>query len=312
MRGRRLRGASSLLATVAALAVTACSGQAASRSVDASSQGLRIASYDFSESVLLAQLYAVALRANGFRTRVVAELGSREVVDPALMQGAVDIVPEYIGSALTFVTGGSSRSTTPAQVAYSRLRAAFAARGVVTLDYAQAQDGNGFVVKREAATRHGWSRMSDLVSAAPSLVFGGPPECVERQLCLRGLRTTYGLRFREFRIFNDQSVTAQALLTGEIDVGLLNTTNAALTDDRLLLLDDDRHLQPADNVVPVVNRAALRRAGPRLGAVLDAVSAHLDTSDLVAMNHAVDVSRRDPRAVATGWLREQGLLTGLN
>lgn len=298
-----------LLAAAAALVAAACGAQASSGRTDGASHDIRVASYDFAESLLLAQMYAAALQANGFRVRVVPELGSREVVDPAVIQNAVDVVPEYLGSALTFLTGDAVGSTTAVGSVYARLKTAFADRGVATLDYAQAQDGNGFVVMRQAAARHGWTSLSDLAGAAPSLVFGGPPECVERYLCLRGLRTTYGLRFREFRPFTSQSVTAQALLTGEINVGLLDTTNGALADGRLLLLRDDRHLQPAENVVPVVNLAAVRRAGPRLAALLDAVSARLRTQDLVAMNHAVDVAGRDPRAVATDWLRAAGLLT---
>lgn len=308
MRDRRPVSWFSLLAAVVVLAATACGPRAPTGRTDGASGDIRIASYDFMESVLLAQMYAGALRANGFRVRVVPQLGSREVVDPAVVQGAVDVVPEYIGSALNFLSGEVSGSTTAASV-YARLKAAFAARGVVTLGYARAQDGNGFVVERQAAARHGWTRLSDLTRAAPSLVFGGPPECVERFLCLRGLRTTYGLHFREFRPFTEQSVTAQALLTGEIDIGLLDTTNPALADSRLLLLRDDRHLQPPENVVPVVNLAALRRAGPRLAEVLDAVSAQLNTPDLVAMNHAVDVGGRDPLAIATAWLKTKGLLS---
>jgi osmoprotectant transport system substrate-binding protein len=310
MRHRSPVRAISLVAIVVVLAVAACGGSTRPSSAQHASSGdVRIASYDFSESVLLAQMYAIALRTNGIRAQVVSNLGSREVVDPALIQGAVDVVPEYVGSALNFLTGASA-STTDVKSSYAKLTKAFADRGVVTLNYASAQDGNGFAVTRKAATAHGWVRMSDLSESASSLVFGGPPECVERHLCMNGLRTTYGLRFRDFRAFGDQTVTAQALLTGEIDVGLLNTTSGSLADHRLQLLDDDRRLQPAENVVPVVNNAAATRVGPAMIGVLDAVSKRLDTRDLVAMNHAVDVDGRDPQVVATAWLRGVGLLTG--
>ena len=311
MRHRSPVRAISLVAIAVVLAVAACGGSTRPSSAEHDPVGgVRIASYDFSESLLLAQVYAIALRANGIQARVVPNLGSREVVDPALIQGAVDVVPEYVGSALDFLTAGTDASTTDVESSYAKLTKVFAARGVVTLDYASAQDGNGFVVTKKAASAHGWTRLSDLSTNAPSMVFGGPPECVERQLCMNGLRKTYGLHFRDFRAFDDQTVTAQALLTGEIDIGLINTTSGALADHRLQLLDDDRRLQPAENVVPVVNNSAATRAGPAMLGVLDAVSKHLGTRDLVAMNHAVDVDGRNAQTVATTWLHAVGLLTG--
>ena len=310
------RCTTSVVVIVIALVATACSNSVnpttSAQRTAAAGGTIRVASYDFSESLLLAQMYAIALRDNGFDARLVPELGSRELVDPALIQGRVDLVPEYVGTALNFLTSATSSSANDVQASYAQLRKEFDDQGVVTLHYAAAQDRNGFAVSRTAAARNHWTRISDLAPDAGKLVFGGPAECAERDLCLVGLRATYGLRFREFRPFTEQSVTAQALVTGEIDVGLLDTTNGALKDRRLLLLRDDRGLQPAENVVPVVNGDTFRRLGPRLADVVNAVSAHLDTADLVKMNRAVDVDGRDPRAVATEWLRDNGLLTGHN
>jgi osmoprotectant transport system substrate-binding protein len=300
------------LASVATM-LFACGGSASNsaQSTPAGPNGeIRIASYDFTESVLLAEIYAIALRDDGARVRVVADLGSREVVDPALMQGEVDVVPEYTGTALSFLTGVATPSAISARDTSKRLRRAFAARRVVTLNYSPAEDQNGYVVATRAAVRHHWNRISDLRPDAASLVFGGPPECVERPLCLVGLRNVYGLHFRSFRSFGDQSVTAQALLSGEIDVGLLDTTNGALANPGLRLLRDDRRLQPVENVVPAVNSAAFARDAPRLTRVLNGVSARLHTSDLAEMNRAVDVGGRSPHAVAEEWLRQARLLTG--
>jgi osmoprotectant transport system substrate-binding protein len=178
---------------------------------------------------------------------------------------------------------------------------------VTVLAHAPAQDNNGFVMSRASAGRHHVRRLSDLRHLAPTLVLGGPPECAERSLCLLGLRDVYGLRFREFAPLPSGAVVADALRTGEIDVGMLDTTSGELADRTLVLLSDDRRLQPAENVVPVVNRSVVERLGPRFVRALDDVSARLSTAELVAMNRSVDVEGRPVHTVAVEWLRRNGL-----
>jgi osmoprotectant transport system substrate-binding protein len=280
------------------------------RSAPASSEpgAVRVGSFNFEESQLLGEIYATELEARGFTVRRLLGLGSREVVEPALEQHLVDLVPEYLGTSLDFVAGGSRRATADTAENYAELRRRFAELGVTVLRYAPAKDSNGFVVSRETADRHGLRRVSDLAPVASGFVLGGPAECAERPLCMIGLRDVYGLHFQRFTPLTGESVIADALHTGEIDVGVLDTTSGVLAGGELMLLDDDRSLQPAENVVPVANSTVVRRLGPRFVDAINAVSAHLDTAALVALNRADENGDRSKHAIALDWLRRTGLL----
>jgi len=174
---------------------------------------------------------------------------------------------------------------------------------------AAAQDANAIVVTTTIAARYGLRSISDLAIASPHLIFGGPPECPERSYCLRGLTQTYRVRFKEFvPLDTGGPLTLQALSAGEIDAGLLFTTDPAIVAKHLVILTDDRGLQPAENIVPMVRRDAVAKYGPGLIAALDAVSARLSTKSLRALDSRVELDGRDPRAVAREWLRAQGLI----
>jgi osmoprotectant transport system substrate-binding protein len=262
-----------------------------------------VASFDFPESELLAELYGQALRGRGYPVELVARLGTREVVEPALEQGKVDLVPEYLGTALTFVDEGGLAPSGDPRTTHARLRQALATRGISVAAFAPAEDRNGFVVTGDLARRRHLQRISDLAPLAGRLAFGGPPECRDRPLCLQGLRDRYGLEFARFEAMPSRQVTAEALETHEIDVGMIETTDASLYKRDLVQLQDDRGLQPAENVVPVVRRQVVDRYGPALMRVLDAVSAQLTTPGLSGLNRQVEVGDQPASAVAAGWLR---------
>jgi osmoprotectant transport system substrate-binding protein len=265
--------------------------------------GIRIAAYDFSENQVLAAVYAQGLRREGLAVSVQPGVATREVVEPALEQGVVDLVIDYLGTALDFVSPGRHQNlSTPEQVR-AALRAAFAGRGVAVLDAAAAEDQNGFAVSTAFAAAHRLSRLTDLAALAPHLTFGGPPECRQRPLCLPGLREVYGLRFGAVRNMSSRAATVEALVAGQVQVGLLETTDARLEREPVRLLVDDRSLQPHENVVPLVRAAVLdHTGGPRLRAVLDSISARLTTADVVRLNRAVEIDGQTPaQAAAHFW-----------
>ncbi len=175
-------------------------------------------------------------------------------------------------------------------------------RGVTVFAAARAEDQNGFVVTAAFKDQHHVSQLSDLAPIAAGLTFGGPPECPQRPLCLLGLRNVYGIRFGHVQAMSSRPATVAALLAGDIDVGLLETTDARLADPQVALLTDDRGLQPHENVVPLVRAAVAARWGVQLRTALDAVSARLTTDDLRGLNEAVEIERLTPAEAADRWL----------
>ena len=311
-QGARRAAVPPLLALVTAvlLAAAGCDrGQPPPPPGDPGRPTIRLASFDFPESELLGQVYGQALAQHGFPVEQVVQLGAREVVAPALEQGKVDMVPEYLGSALNFLNDRDRVATADPGQTHARLEQAFAPRGVSVLAFAPAVDRNGFVVSGDLARRHNLERISDLAPLARRLVLGAPPECAQRVLCLKGLQEVYELRFSRFEPMPSRAVTAAALGTGEIDVGMIDTTDPSLLRPGadLVQLADDRRLQPADNVVPVLRRELLDAYGPRLVSLVNAVSAQLTTVELTKLNLQV-ADGRPAADAAAGWLRAHTII----
>jgi len=284
------------------------SAPAPARHTDAT---ITVGSFNFPESVLLAHIYAGALAAKGFPVRVLPDLGTRELVDPALMNGLIQLVPEYTGSALDFLSLGQQAATSDAAATYRSLTLSAERRGLVAAQPAPAQDANAIVVTTATAARYHLRSIADLAQAAPNLVFGGPPECQERADCLPGLKRIYGLRFKTF-VPTDTGgpLTLQALDAGQIGAALLFTTDPGIPDRHLVVLKDNRALQPAENITPLIRRSTVERYGPRLLATLNAVSARLTTTTLLRLNERVQLAGLKPQTVASGWLRAQALIPG--
>lgn len=267
-----------------------------------------VAAFGFTESHILAELYAQAMEAKGIPVRRAFDLASREVVEPALEQGVVDFVPEYSGTALEFLNRAAGQATSDPAQTYALLRSAFEARGLITLDRAPAQNHNAFAVHESTAQHFSLTKVSDLRPYAYDMVFGGPPECPERHFCLAGLVAVYGLAFKEVRALDAGGpLTIGALEGDEIDVGLMFTTSPAIVPSRLVLLADDRGLQPAENVVPVVRASVLERHGDLLRDAVNAVSGLLTTEELVGLNRQVDLDGQTPHDAAGAWLALRGL-----
>ena len=267
--------------------------------------GVVVASFDFAESRLLAEIYSEALESAGVAVRREFELGPRELVLPALRQGFVDVVPEYAGSALDAVAPRSRADRSDARAVLAALAAAVEPWGLEVLSPAEASNDNVLAVTTRFATETGIRTTSDLARLAPTLTIGGPPECPQRPRCLLGLAGVYGLRFDDFVPLPGQELVRQALRDGVIDVGVLFTTDAVLAGDEFVVLEDDRRLQPAENVVPVARRDVL---DPRVTAALDAVSGRLTTSNLRFLNWRVANAGTSIATEAHAWLVRQGLV----
>ena len=297
-----------LLGALGLVAGLACSSSAPPEESRAAPETITVGAYDFAESLVLAHVYSEALRAEGYDTSVLSEVASREVMGPAMEQAQIDLVPEYQGSLLAFLTLGDARPSAAPALTHRRLAAECAERDLVALDFAPGENKNELVVREDTARRLKLERISDLAAYADAMVLGGPPECPGRPLCLKGLRETYGLEFRSFLPLDVGGPrTHSALEGGEIDVGVLFTTDPALDSPRLRILEDDRNLQPSENITPVLRREALDVHGAELAEVVDAVSERLTTSELRRLNEALDAEEGSARDVATEWLDAQGL-----
>jgi len=266
---------------------------------------IRVASFDFDESALLAELYAQVIEASGTSVDRMGPVGPREVVAPALELGRIDFVPEYLGTLLRYTGAPDTESET--ESAREELLDRLAPRGLTALGASPAEDKNVIVVTVETAERLQLRTISDLGDEAGALRFGGPPECVERPLCLAGLESVYGLRFGEFVAQPSLDFTSESLRRGEIDVGLLFSTAIQLDDSNLVELDDDRALQPAENIVPIVRTDALARWHADVPTAVNRMSSVLTTNDLRALNREV-AEGMAVTDVARGWLSAQGLL----
>jgi osmoprotectant transport system substrate-binding protein len=264
-----------------------------------------VGSANFSESALVAEIYAQALEAEGFTIDRKLNTGTREIYKPALESGELDLVPEYIGTMLQFLGG---TPTADSATTHSDLAEAWAPAGIAVLDYASAQDKNGFVVTAETASEFGFESVSDLAAENGNLILGGPPECPEREFCLQGLEDVYGLSFAEFKPLDvGGPLTVAALEGDEVQVGLLFTSDGVIKAKDFVLLADDKGLQPAENLVPAIRQDVLDSHSGSLASALNAVSAKLTTPELIVLNARVGFDGEDPDKVAADWLAANGL-----
>jgi osmoprotectant transport system substrate-binding protein len=273
-----------------------------------SDDAITIGSFDFQESQLLAHLYGQALESRGYRVVLELDLGSRELVQPALAAGLVELVPDYAGTALDFLSLGAADPTADVDLTHDGLVRTLRGSGITALAPSPAEDVNAVVVTRQTARDHDLHAISDLAAVAPELTFGGPPECPSRPLCLAGIESTYDLSFGEFLVLDAGGpLTKQALDDAYVDVALLFTTDPAIDDDNLVVLSDDRRLQPAENVTPLLRSEVVERWGDDVVRTVDAVSSHLSTTELRAMNAQVAAGPASPATVAAAWLAAEGL-----
>lgn len=304
MDGRHARhhgvpGSAVAVVLVLLLPLSACGGGSGP---EGSTAPLRIGGFDFTESSILAHVYAGALRSGGYPVELRLNLGNREVVAPALQQGAIDLYPGYAASEYGF--GRSVPENMNAMETVNALRSRLKAQGLTALRPSAAVNTNAFAVTRSTAERYNLKKLTDLAPVAPTMVLGGPPECPNRPFCLAGLERVYGLRFREFRPLDAAGpLSKQALRAGGVDVIVVFSTDGFVLSNEIVVLEDDKHLQAADNVVPII-REQVATSGVRR--ILNKVSSALDTSDLVRLNKRAE--DEDLEALAQGWLREHGLM----
>ncbi|GGI04853.1 ABC transporter substrate-binding protein [Egicoccus halophilus] len=262
-----------------------------------------VSSFNFPESTILAEIYGQVLEDRGYPVGRELDLGARELIFPELSAGNLDLLPEYLGSAL--VVGFGEEAPEDVDRGVEALRDAFEADGVSVLEPAPAENANAFVTSDTFADEHGVSTLEDLADVG-TITFAGPPECEERDTCLLGLTEGYGLDV-QFESIQEAGARLAALQAGDVDLILLFSTDAVLADESLVHLDDPDAIVPPENIVPVVRTEIVDAYGDDLVGLIDDVSSSITTEVLIELNTRAQEGLA-PDQIAGDWLAEQGLV----
>jgi osmoprotectant transport system substrate-binding protein len=268
-----------------------------------------IGSAAFSENVIVANMYAGALQEEGYQVVVRKGIGQREIYMPALEKGGkengVDLVPEYVGTLLEFVNKNAGEASGNLDESVTKLRSRLDPLGLTVLEPSPAADQNAFAVTRATADRLKLKKLSDITPAvASTLTLGAGAECPTRPFCQPGLEKTYGLKFKTIRILDSGGPkTMEALAKGDIDIGLVFSSDGSVAARDLVVLDDDKKLQTVDNIVPAIRKDIV---DDDIRDTLDKVSAALTTADLIQLNKRADIDKADPEVLAREWLASHG------
>lgn len=268
---------------------------------------ITVSSFNFSESVILAEIYAQALEGKGYPVERNLNLGSRELIFPEIEAGNIDLLPEYLSSSLQ--VGFAADAPASVDEGIDGLSTAFADLGMVVLDPAPGEDKNVFVVTQAYSDDNGVTSLADLANV-DGATLAGPPECEERDTCFAGVVATYGLSNLTFESIQEGSARVAALDTGEIDVSLLFSTQPVITEMGFVALDDPEGLIAPENIVPVVSQTVADAYGDDLVTLMNDISGKITTDVLLDLNGRVELDAQNPDEVATAWLTENGYLEG--
>ena len=306
-----MKRTSSAIALVAAsiLGLTACGGgsdplasdtaSASASATGGSGAPIVVGGANFSESTLLAEIYAGALKAKGIDASTKLNIGSREIYLRALEDNSVQVFPEYTG-ALAFNYDKEYTGTDPEEV-YAHVKEVLPDT-LTVLDKSAAEDNDSMVVTKETAAEHNLKTVDDLAAVAGDFTLTAPPEFKERPQGIPGLEKTYGITFGSFRPLTGQGIV-QALKNGQADVANIYSTDPAIAANEFVALEDTKKNFGSQNIVPLVRADR----ADEVKDALNAVSAKLTTEAIAQMLKQTDIDKKDPKAVAQEFLTANGL-----
>lgn len=295
---------------IAALLLTACGGgsdplgetTAAPTGSPAAGGPVVVGSANFTESQIIAELYAQALQAKGMDASTKLNIGAREVYIKALQDGSISVVPEYTGNLLINFDAEATAST-PEEVEKALPEAL--PDGLKVLESSPAADQDVYVVTKEFSEQNQITSLEDLKKISAESILGGPSELETRAYGPKGLASVYGATFKEFKPYDKAPVKVADLNAGKIQVATFFTTESVIGENGYVQLADPKSLILPQNVIPLVRSEVAGNSAAT--AALEAVQAALTTEDLIALNKAVDADRQDPDQVAGEWLKSKGL-----
>jgi osmoprotectant transport system substrate-binding protein len=320
MRSKRFL--TTIVSTIAlATTLAACGGGSSGgsaptgggKSSGGASGSLTVGAAGFTESNLLAQMYADLLQKAGFSVTV-KTVASQEIFQSSLEKGSIAVVPEYAAtyanSMQTEVTGTQAPDAANPDVdtTVTNLEKYLSKKGLTHLDPAKAVDQNAFAVTKDFADKHHLKTLSDLGKSGISVKLAAPAECPTRPFCKPGLEKTYNIKISSVTpLAFDSLPLKQAVKSGKVQLGLVATTDATLDQLGLVVLDDDKDLQNADNLIPIVNKSVLDQH-PQIADAINPLASVLTTEDLGNLDNQVDGQRKTVEEVAKAYLQEKGLL----
>lgn len=295
------------------LVVSACTpggSGSPSASEAANRPDVSVGSAGFWEAAVTAEMYAQALEAKGYVVDRHLEIGERPAVHAAFSAGDVNLIPEYLGGLGGQGLGITELSSDP-QTAWDNMQDALTNKGWVSFDFSPGTDADGFAVRQETADEFGLETMSDLADVADKLVWGVAAGCPTNPVCGPGLKDTYGIDLTTLQVETLKACStdmATALNDSAIDVAQVCTTQPEISTMNLVLLADDLHLQPAQNLVPIASKELADAAGAELADTLNAITAKLTTDALTRLGASIVVNHEEFADVARQFLQDNGLI----
>ncbi|MEV0034816.1 ABC transporter substrate-binding protein [Streptomyces sp. NPDC050804] len=302
--GGLLAGAAIPVLAACSTGITSLDGQGTGGGAGGGSSagGITIGTANFTENQILGHLYATVLEAVGVKTTVRANLGTREILIPALRGGDIDLLPEYQGALLHYL---DAKATATEEGEMQNALAIALPAGLQVLPYGRAEDSDAFAVTRETAEKYGLTTLADLRKQNGRLVIGAAPEVKKRVVGVVGLKEVYGVEFREFKSLDSSGPLVKgALKKGDVDVANLFTTDTDIVTEGWVVLTDPRNLVPGQHIVPLI---ADRKADSTVRKALARLGNTLTTEALTELNRQVDKDKKDPDDVARTWATTHGL-----
>jgi osmoprotectant transport system substrate-binding protein len=296
---------------VVALALTACAQPATPAAQPAqpktASAPVKIGSKDFTEELLLGEMYAQILEANGIPVERKLNLAGTQVAHEALTKGEIDLYPVYTGTGYLFILGIKENEKDPAKVFAKTADEYKKQFNLVWLDPAPMNDTNAVACTQDAVQKYNLKTLSDLSKAAPEIRFAAIPDFPQRPDGLAGLKETYGgFEFKELTVY-DPGLKYKAVTDGKADCVIAFSTDGQISAYNLVLMEDDKGLWPPYQVAPVI-RAEVLENNPQIKDALNKL-APLITNDVISsLNWKVDGDKQEYTAVATAFLKEKGLI----
>ncbi len=317
-------GSGAVAALSAAVVLAACGGSSSSSSsssstsaTSSSSSGasaatgpgkgkpaVTIGDKNFTEEFILGELYAQALRAKGYNVTVKSNIGSSEIIDKSLTGNAIQMYPDYVGTILS-VLAHQNTSPTSAAATYQAAKRFEQSRGFTLLDATPFYDTNAVATLPAYAQKNHLSTIADLKKAG-SFKYADTPENLNRLQGVMGLRQVYGLTNLKF-VPLAIGLQYPALTRGDVQTADVFSTDAQLTQTKLTILTDTKHIFGFQNVAPIVSPKVLAAEGPAFAQTINAVSAKLTTPAVQSLNAAVAIDKHQPAAVAQAFLKANGL-----